>query len=126
MADGGEPRPAQVIAEEAAVAARGDERMLEAARLEDVDAAVDGIALADATEIDLHARVLEAYRVVRLIEQEVAPVHRRQGALDLRLVRVNVVRVIVHVADAGVGDVERPLGDLRKVRRELDEVEQLL
>ena len=60
--------------------------------LQNLDAAIDRVALADAAQVDAHARVLEAHGVVRRVEQHVAPVHRRQRRLDLRLGRVDVLR----------------------------------
>ena len=126
MADRHQPRPPHVIADDAAVAAGGHDGVLDAARLEDVDAAIDRVAFADSAQVDAHARMLEAHRVVRLIEEHVAPVDRRQRVLDLRLGGMDVLGVVVEVADARVGDVEGAFGDLRVVGGQLDEVEQLL
>src|SRR6516225_10844724 len=126
MTDGDQPRTTHPVADDTAVTAGGDEGALDAPRLEDVDAAIDRVALADPAEVDAHTGVLEAHRVMLLIEEDVAPVDCRQLLTDLLLGRVDVVRVVVEIAHARVSDVERALGDLRIMGRELDEVEQLL
>src|SRR5437879_3125208 len=100
MADGHQPRPTQVIAEDAAVAACADHGVPDAARLEDLDTAIDRVSLADAAQVDTHAGMLEAHRVMLLIEQHVAPVDRRQGFPDLRFGRMDVAPVVVGIADA--------------------------
>ena len=55
VADADDPRLAEAVADDAAVAAGGDQRMLDAARLQDRDAAIDRIALGDAAQVDAHA-----------------------------------------------------------------------
>src|SRR5205807_2830264 len=107
------PRPTQVIAEDAAIAASSDHRMLDAARPEDFNTAIDGVPLADAAQVDTHAGMLEAHGVMLLIEQHVAPVDRRERLLNLRFGRMDVARIVVEVADARVGDIEGACGDLR-------------
>src|SRR6516164_9323486 len=126
VANGNQPGPAHAITDDAAVTTGGDECAGYAARFEDLYAAIDRVALADAAQVDAHARMLEAHGVVLLIEQHVAPVDRRQLLADLRLGRVDVLRVIVEITDARVSDVEGAFGYLRVVGGELDEVEQLL
>src|SRR5881275_3272773 len=123
MADGHQPRPTQVIAEDAAVAACADHGVPDAARLEDLDTPIDRVSLADAAQVDTHAGMLEAHRVMLLIEQHVAPVDRRQGFPDLRFGRMDVAPVVVEIADARVRDVEGACGDLRVMGRQLDEIE---
>src|SRR5215469_5865865 len=112
MADGDQPRTTHPVADDVAVTAGGDEGALDAPCLEDVDATVDRVALADAAEVDAHTGVLEAHRVMLLIEQHVAPVDGRQLLTDLLLGWVDVVRVVVEIPHARVSDVERALRDL--------------
>src|SRR5580658_10771984 len=100
MADRDQPRPSAPVTEDARVAAGGDDGVADAARLENLCAAVGGVAFADAAQVDAHSRVAEAYGVILLIEDQVAPVDRRQRRLDLRLVGTDVQRVVVEVADA--------------------------
>ena len=77
-----------------------------------------GVALADAAEVDAHARRVEEAPCALLgIEQHVAVVDARQRRLDLGLGRVGRARVVVQVADARVGDVERAFGDLANIDR---------
>ncbi len=60
-------------------------------------------------EVDAHAGVIEADRMVGRIELEVAPVDRRQCRLDLLLGRMDAQRIVIKIADTRVGDVEGPV-----------------
>ena len=125
MADADDPRLAEAIADDAAVAAGRDQRVLDAASLQDRDAAIDGMTLADAAEIDAHAGLREAHGVLRLIEHDVPIVDAGQRGLDLLLVRAHVLPEVIQVADARIRDVERAVGDARIVERRVQQVEQL-
>src|SRR5262249_21762139 len=100
MADGDEPWPTHAIADDVAVAPGSHQRARNAARFEDLDTAVDRVAFTDAAQVDAHAGMLEAYGAMRLIEQHVAPVDGRQLCPDLCFGRVDVIRVVVEIADA--------------------------
>ena len=106
IADADDPGFAEPIADDAAVAAGGDIGPRVTARFQHVDAAVHRIALGDAAQIDAHAFLRELHGLILGVEQHVTIVDRGQGLVDLRLVRTDVLAEIVHVADAGIGDVE--------------------
>ncbi len=114
-----------MVADDARVAAGGDDCVLDPARLQNPDSMVDRVTLADATQVDAHPFVLETDAVMQRIEQQILVIDGRQGGLDLRLRRLDVFREVVQVPDAGIRDVERALGDLREIKRAFDQVEQL-
>ncbi len=82
MADPDDPGPPHAIPDDPRVAAGRDDGMLNAARLQDADAAIDGVSLGNAAEVDAHAGLREPHAVVLLVEDEVPVVHAGQGLLD--------------------------------------------
>ena len=63
------PGLAESVADDAAVAAGADERARIAELFEHVDAAIDGVALGDAAEIDPHALLGEPHRLILRVQE---------------------------------------------------------
>jgi hypothetical protein len=91
-----------------------------------IDASIHGVALGDAAQIDAHPLLRELHGLILGIEQHVPIVDRRQRLGDLRLVRMHVLAKVVHVADAGVGNVEGAVGDDRILLGRGQQIEQFL
>src|SRR5277367_6505103 len=102
VADPHHPGLAESIPDNAAVAAGADIHPRIAARFQYVDASIHRITLGDAAKIDAHPLLGKLHRLILRVEQHMAIVDRRQGLVDLRLVRVDVLGEVVHVADAGI------------------------
>jgi len=85
------PGPSHVITDDATVTTRGHDRVLDSACLQDLHTTIDGVAFADATQVDAHAGMLEAHGVMLFSSNIVAPVDRRQCLLDLLLRRMDMV-----------------------------------
>src|SRR6185503_5842652 len=117
------PGLAQPVAEQPRVAAGIDHRVLDPETAQQIDAAIDGIALGNATEIDPHAVLEKTYRIVLAIDDDLAVVDARQGRGDGRIGRVDVLAVVVQVADACIRDVERAVAELRVLERLRDDVD---
>src|SRR5688572_22427876 len=117
MPDAHDPRPAEAVADNACVPACGDYGMLNAARLQDADAAIHRVTFCNTAEVDAHAFATEAHTARLLIELEIAEVHAGEGALDLPFGGLHMLPIVVEIADARVRDVERTLGDLREMQR---------
>ena len=125
MANTDDPGLTEAIADHAAVTAGVDQRMREAARAQNVDAAVDRVALGDATEVYANPGLREAHRAGRGIQQYVPVVHRRQRALDLLLGGPLACAKVIHIAHAGVGNVESAFGNARILERRGQQLEEL-
>ena len=63
--------------------------------------------------------------MMAVIEDELSPADRGQQRLDLGVGRTDVVPEVIEPPDGLHGDVERAVGDLRVMGRELDEVVEL-
>ena len=70
-----------------AAPAEVDERRAHAAAAQQIDRAVDSVALADAAEVELDAGAIEANRPVLAVEDDVAVPHDGERRLDLPLFR---------------------------------------
>ncbi len=112
-----DPWPAHVVTDDSRVAAGSHDSVLNPARLQNVDSAIDCVAFANTAKVDAHPFVFESDSVIHRVEQEVVIVHRRQRGLDLGLCRVDVIGKVVQVPDTCVRDVERALGDLGEMDR---------
>src|SRR5882762_1182114 len=124
--DSDHPGLAESIPDDAAVAAGGHVGAGETARLQYLDASIHRVALGDPAQVDAHPLLRESHRPALRIEQDVAKVDRRQRLADLRIVRTDVFAEVIQVADAGVSNVERAVGDHRVLFGGGQQIEELL
>src|ERR1700690_4626050 len=117
VTDANDPGFAPAVADDAAVPAGIHECVCVPALREDRDSAVHRPALRDATEVDAHSALLETYGLLLRIEQHVTIIDCRERGADLLLGRPHMGPEVVHIPDAGIGDVEGAFGDARILER---------
>src|SRR5215468_9352432 len=97
MTNAHDPRPPHAIADDPRVPTGRDDRMRDAARLQDADAAIHRVTFRNTAEVDAHAFLRELHAMRLLVEDEVPVVHPGQGLLDLLFGRLDVLAVVVEV-----------------------------
>src|SRR5262249_32600342 len=123
--DADDPRPPALVAQHPAVASRHHQRLRNAARPEQVDAVVHGMALGDAAEVDSDAVAGKADSPLPTVQLDVPVVDRRQRGRDAVGRGPRAVAVVEQASDAREGDIERALRQLRELDRALDQREHL-
>src|SRR5688572_12864017 len=100
MANAYDPGLAETVTDDAAVAARCDQCMLNPTTLEHLDAPVHRVALANASQVDAHPWSGKAHRTVLRVEQHVSKIHARQCRFDLLRIRSHAALEVIQIADA--------------------------
>ena len=97
--------------------------------LQDLDRAIDGVALADATEVHAHAFAAEHRGAGGVVDKDVAVIHERQPLLDLLAIGNRLVFVLVvefpEAGECGKRDVEGSVRLLADLPRDVQHVARL-
>src|SRR6185436_19565903 len=120
VVDAEPPRFAVLQSGRVEVAARLDEKVTQAGAAHDVHRVLDGVALADAAQVDSHATALHPYRARALVDLDLAIVDERKPPPNRAGIRDGVVLIVVELPDVGgraVRDVELAAGPLADLAR---------
>src|SRR5688572_4964334 len=122
MPDAYDPRAPEAVADDARVATGVDHRAVDSEPLEHRDAPIDRVSLRNAPEVDANAGLPESHGMRFGVQLDMAVVDARQSGRDSLGVGVHTRAIVVQVAHARVGDVERAAGELRVLDRGCEQV----
>ena len=122
MPDAYDPRAPEAVADDARVATGVDHRAVDSERLKHRDAPIDRVSFGNAAQVDAHAGLPETHGMRFRVQLDVAVVDARQSGRDSLGVGMHARAIVVQVAHARVGDIERAAGELRILDRRCEQV----